>query len=294
MEQILSQQREFLRDLSPFLIHIGVFFLQKKDNYQKNLIFVKSSFMNFDSVITMRKCIYVFSLLLVCSLTYGQRLLTFKASDGLEVTADFYETFAESNKYMLMFHQADYSRGEFQQIASRIIKLDINCVAVDLRYGNEVNYINNETAMRARLSGHAISMMDCEKDILAAIEHVYAMDSSAKIFLMGSSFSASLCLKVAKDRKDIQAVIAYSPGEFFSDFSMANYLKGLNTPTYIACPRSEYSYVSQLADGITSSKSVLFRPESSGGMHGARCLWWNSDSSEEFWLSLLFFLKDFK
>ena len=245
-------------------------------------------------MITMRNYICIFLLSLVCSLTYGQRLLTFKTSDGLEVTADFYETFAESNKYMLMFHQADYSRGELVPIASRLIKLDMNCIAVDLRYGNEVHYINNETAMRVRLNVNTISMMDCEKDILAAIEYVYTMDPTAKIFLMGSSFSASLCLKVAKDRNDIQAVIAYSPGEFFGDFSVAQYIQGLETPSYIACPRNEYTYVSQLADGITSPKSVLFRPEGSGGMHGARCLWWNSDTSEDFWLSLLFFLKDFK
>ena len=250
--------------------------------------------MKYDIVSKMRKFISVLFLFIVCSIAYGQRVLTFKTSDNLEVTADFYETFAESNKYMLMFHQADYSRGEFQQIASRIIKLDMNCIAVDLRYGNEVNYVNNETAMRARLNGNTISMMDCEKDIIAAIEHVYTMDTAAKIFLMGSSFSASLCLKVAKDRNDIQAVIAYSPGEFFGDFSVAQYLQGLKTPTYIACPRNEYTYVSQLAEEITSTKSVLFRPEGSGGMHGARCLWWNSEASEDFWLSLLFFLKDFK
>lgn len=250
--------------------------------------------MRYDIVNRMRKFISVFFLFLVCFIAYGQRVLTFKTSDDLEVTADFYETYAESNKYMLMFHQADYSRGEFTPIASRIIKLDINCIAVDLRYGNEVHYVNNETAMRARLNGNTISMMDCEKDILAAIEYVYTMDSTAKIFLMGSSFSASLCLKVAKDRNDIQAVIAYSPGEFFGDFSIAQYIQGLETPSYIACPRNEYTYVSQLAEGITSSKSVLFRPESSGGMHGARALWWNSETSEDFWLSLLFFLKDFK
>ena len=250
--------------------------------------------MEYDIVSKMRKFISVLFLFIVCSIAYGQRVLTFKTSDSLEVTADFYETYAESNKYMLMFHQAEYSRGEYQQIASRIIKLDINCLAVDLRYGNEVNFINNETAMRARLDGHSISMMDCEKDILAAIDYVYNMDSTAKIFLMGSSFSGSLCLKVAKDRNDIQAVIAYSPGEFFTDFSVEEYLKGLNTPTYIGCSRNEYSYASQLAEGITSTKSVIFRPEGSGGMYGACNLWWNSDTSEEFWLSLLFFLKDFK
>ena len=232
------------------------------------------------------------SFMLVCS--FGQRIVSFKASDGLEVTADFYETFAESNKYMLMFHQAEYSRGEFQQIAARIMKLDINCIAVDLRYGNEVNYINNETAMLAKLNNYPQTMLDCEKDMLAAIEYVYSIDSSAQIFLMGSSFSASLCLKIAKDRNDIKAVIAYSPGEFFGDLSIAQYVKGIQIPTYIGCARSEYNYVSQIAENITSSTRVLFKPEEADGSHGAKTLWWDSKTSEEFWLSLLFFLKDFK
>ena len=148
--------------------------------------------------------------------------------------------------------------------------------------------------MLARTGKYANSMIDCEKDILAAIDFVYSMDSTAQIFLLGSSFSGSLCLKVAKDRSDIKAVIAYSPGEFFSNFSVADYISGLQTPCYIACARPEYSYITEIAKNIESPKKVIFRPENSNGEHGAKALWWNSNANEEYWLSLLFFLKDFK
>lgn len=243
----------------------------------------------------MKNTIYTFLLFLLVSITsYSQRIVSFKASDGLEITADFYDTYATTNKYMLMFHQAEYSRAEYQQIASRIIKLDINCIAVDLRYGNEVNYVNNETAMSAKVKDLPHTMLDCEKDILAAIDYVYSLDSTAQIFLMGSSFSASLCLKVAKDKENFAAVIAYSPGEFFNEFVVGDYIKGLTTPTYVACTRSEYEYVSKLVSGITSSKRVLFKPTSTEGEHGAKTLWWTSKANEDCWLSLLFFLKDFK
>lgn len=228
---------------------------------------------------------------LFCS---GQNIVTFYASDSLKVTADLYNTFSRSNKYMLLFHQAEYSRGEFEQIATRLIKLDYHCLAVDLRYGNGVNFVSNETAMLARSEDYASTMMDCEKDILAAISYIYSIDSTAQIFLLGSSFSGSLCLKVAKDRPDIKAVIAYSPGEFFSSFSLADYISGLTTPTYIACGRSEYSYIADIAKNVTATDKVLFRPENSNGEHGAKALWWNSNANEEYWLSLLFFLKDFK
>ena len=225
---------------------------------------------------------------------FGQKTVTFLASDSLTVTADLYNTFSQSNKYMLLFHQAEYSRGEFEQTAIRLIKLNYNSLAVDLRYGNGVNFISNETAMLARSEGYPVTMMDCEKDILAAISYVYSIDSTAEIYLLGSSFSGSMCLKVAEDRSVIKAVIAYSPGEFFGSFNVAEYISGLNIPTYIASSRSEYSYVADIAKNITSPTKILFRPENSNGEHGSKALWWNSNANEEYWLSLLFFLKDFK
>lgn len=234
----------------------------------------------------------IISLLLFSNL-FAQKAITFESSDEVEVYADYYETFAESNKYMLMFHQAEYSRGEFQQIAERMIKLDYNCLAVDLRQGKEVNYINNETAINAKQLKLNVTLLDCEKDILATINYVYSIDPYAQIFLLGSSFSGSLCLKVAKDRSDIKAVITYSPGEFFSSLNIAEYIKGLNVPTYVGCTQKEYPYMTQLTEGITATKFVLFKPEESEGLHGAQTLWWDSESREECWLSLLFFLKDF-
>ncbi|MCQ2606894.1 MAG: alpha/beta hydrolase [Bacteroidales bacterium] len=226
---------------------------------------------------------------------WGQKIVTFTAADGLSITADVYETFEPSNKYMLLFHQAECSRGEFQQIAKRLVKLDYNCVAVDLRYGNEVNFINNETAMLAKSGNYAVSMLDCEKDILAAINYVRSENPNAELFLLGSSFSGSLCLKVAVDSSSLfKAVIAYSPGEYFGEMSMAEYVKPLQIPLYVACNRNEYSYVSAMVKDVATKKKVVFRPEKNTKEHGAKSLWWESDGNESFWLSLLFFLKDFK
>ncbi|MFO7868874.1 MAG: dienelactone hydrolase family protein [Bacteroidales bacterium] len=226
---------------------------------------------------------------------FSQKLVTFRASDGLTVTADLYETDIESQRYLLLFHQAEYSRGEFKQIATRLIKLGFNCLAVDLRYGNEVNFINNETAMRARQGSYDVSMLDAKRDMVAAIQYVHTLQDSARIFLLGSSYSASLALVLAQEREDVEAVIAFSPGEFFgAQLNVENTLRGLDKPIFVGCPRSEYFYVSQLLSGVTSSNKVVFRPQSSDGLHGAKTLWWESATRDEFWLSLLFFLKDFK
>jgi len=225
----------------------------------------------------------------------SQRLITFMASDSLEVTADYYETDVQSNKYMLLFHQAEYSRGEYQQIATRLIKLGYNCIAVDLRFGNEVNFVNNETAMRAKKGGYSATMLDCEKDMIAAIDYVKSIDKNPRIFLLGSSFSASLSLILAKQRDDVEAVIAFSPGEFFgTDLNVESEIIGLKKPVFVGCPRSEYYYVTQLMSGVESKKKVVFKPEGSDGLNGAKTLWWESATRDEFWLSLLFFLKDIK
>lgn len=239
--------------------------------------------------------IYLFLFSVFSIHSQAQRTITFLASDGLEITADVYDTDVESSKYMLLFHQAEYSRGEFLQIATRLIKIGFTCIAVDLRYGNEVNFVNNETAMRAKKGGFQLRMLDCEKDILAAISYVKSIDAKPRIFLLGSSFSASLCLKVANERNDIEAVIGFSPGEFFgTDLNVEEAIRGLQTPFFVGCPRSEHYYVLQLLSGVQSKKKIIFKPEGSDGLHGAKTLWWESSTRDEFWLSLLFFLKDFK
>lgn len=227
--------------------------------------------------------------------TFAQRMVTFSASDGLLVSADLYETDEDSHRYLLLFHQAEYSRGEFQQIATRLIKLGFNCLAVDLRYGNEINFINNETAMRARQGGYDVSMLAAKRDMLASINYVKTLQDSVSVFLLGSSFSASLALIIANEMPSITAVMAFSPGEFFdAELSVEQSIKGLSVPVFVGCPRSEFFYVMQLLSGVVSPNKVVFRPEGSDGLHGAKTLWWESATRDEFWLSLLFFLKDFK
>ncbi len=245
----------------------------------------------------MKKRIYSFLCIVLCAgfSAFSQRLVTFQSSDGLMVSADLYETDVQSRKYLLLFHQAEYSRGEFRQIATRLIKLGFNCLAVDLRYGNEVNFINNETAMRARQGNFDVSMLDAKKDAIAAINYVHSIEDSASIFLLGSSYSASLALLIGNERSDVEAVIAFSPGEFFgAQLNVEQQLRGMDVPIFVGCPRSEYFYVIQLLSGVVSQNKVVFRPESSDGLHGAKTLWWESATRDEFWLSLLFFLKDFK
>ena len=221
----------------------------------------------------------------------AQQYVTFQSSDNLTITADFYETETVSKKWMIMCHQAEYSRGEYKEIARRMIKLNYNCLAIDMRSGGEVNYVPNETAVEAKRLGLPQTFLSCEVDILSAIEYVKSREKDAEIVLFGSSFSASLCLKIAQERPDIKAVIAFSPGEFFSpQISMKKTITGMSIPIYVGCAQSEYQYEKTMFEGVKPQKVVIFRPEKADGMHGAKTLWWESTTRNEYWLSLLFFL----
>jgi len=221
----------------------------------------------------------------------AQQFVTFKSTDNLTISADFYETEVTSKKWMIMCHQEEYSRGEFKEIAQRMIKLNYNCLAIDLRSGNEVNYVTNETAGEAKSIGKPQTLISCEIDILSAIEYVLSREKDAEIVLFGSSFSASLCLKIAKERPDIRAVIAFSPGEFFApQISIKKTISGISIPMFIGCTKSEFPYVKDMFANVKPQKLIIFRPEKADGLHGAKTLWWESATRNEYWLSLLFFL----
>ena len=236
----------------------------------------------------------IFILLLQVSLLTSikaQQFVTFQSSDSLTISADFYETETDSKKWMIMCHQAEFSRGEFKEIARRMIKLNYNCLAIDMRSGGEVNYVPNETANEAKSLGKAQTFLSCEIDILSAIEYVLSREKDAEIVLFGSSFSASLCLKIAKERPDIRAVIAFSPGEFFTpQLSIKKTISDLSIPIYVGCTKSEYLYEKDMFENVKPQKVVIFRPEKADGTHGAKTLWWESSTRNEYWLSLLFFL----
>jgi hypothetical protein len=79
----------------------------------------------------------------------GQEKVSFFSDDSLKITADLY--LKDYNlPFILLFHQEDASRGEYTEIATRLKKLDYNCLAVDLRAGEKMNYVQNESAERAR------------------------------------------------------------------------------------------------------------------------------------------------
>jgi hypothetical protein len=143
--------------------------------------------------------------------------ITFLSQDNLVITADLYVAKATS-KPILLCHQAEFSRGEYLEIAPELVKSGFTCLV------------------------------------------------------------------------KVRAVIAFSPGEFFTEqFSVLESCASIKQPVFITGSKDE---VIQLKDYLNDSPSrtkQIFIPNSKG-THGAKVLWTNSSDKLEYWQALKEFL----
>ena len=242
----------------------------------------------------MMKTLHILTILfLACSFSLAQsskEKVTFTAEDGIEITADKYLV-NEEYPFILLCHQAGSSRGEFNEIAERFMKLRYNCLAIDLRSGDNSNYVKNETAQKAGGQNSQVKFLDASLDIRAAIDYAYGLNPK-DVILLGSSYSASLVMLEGKEHPYVKAVIAFSPGEYFGDdLRMEEVLDSYHKSLFIAVTEREEPYVRQMISNIPEDKYTLFQPENPG-VHGARALWEDNPSKDEYWLALLMFINN--
>ncbi|HEY9125136.1 MAG TPA: dienelactone hydrolase family protein [Bacteroidales bacterium] len=223
----------------------------------------------------------------------AQKTITFPSKDSLTITADYYEADPKA-PFILLFHQAGSSRGEFTEIAPRFVKLGYNCLAVDLRSGNETKYVINQTALKAKSQKKPTKYLNAALDMQAAIE--YASNKSRKpVVVLGSSYSASLGLLLAKTNPQISAVIAFSPGEYFEKENFTrDSIAGLDIPIFAASAKDEYKYLTALFGKVNRINYTLFCPSKGNGEHGAKALWTESPENGEYWLALMLFINQIK
>lgn len=222
----------------------------------------------------------------------AQLKVDFPSKDGLIISADWYPVSSDM-PVILLCHQNRFSRGEYAETALRLNKFGFNCLAIDLRVGNEVNGIKNETADRAKEKGMNPVFEDTEQDIVAAIDYLYSLHNQ-DVILIGSSYSASLALKIAAYDKRVKALAVFSPGEYFSD---QNYIKPaiqeLTKPVFITSSLDESDGVTQLVQDVNSRIKIQYIPKSAGD-HGSKVLWSASEGNHEYWIALMNFLDKIK
>ncbi|MBI9013144.1 MAG: alpha/beta hydrolase [Clostridiales bacterium] len=221
--------------------------------------------------------------------------ITFPSKDGLLITADTY-IIDETSDFMVLFHQAEMSRGEYIDTALRFNELGYNVMAVDQRSGLTVNDVLNETAKRAKEEGYPISWADAGMDIQASIEYVRDEFKCNSMYILGSSYSASLVLSIAPEYKTIlKGVICFSPSDKvkWNEKSVKEILKDSNLPIFMTSKKREIVFVEDLFQHVTSDIKVHYKPETSG-RHGSIALWDSVKDSHQYWEALIAFLEDTK
>jgi dienelactone hydrolase len=231
---------------------------------------------------------------------YSQdKTITFTSTDKVIVTADIYAPNPAISPFIILFHQANYSRGEYVEIAPKLNELGFNCMAVDLRSGKGINGVENKTWKFADSLKMETRYTDAYIDMRASISYVKKNYPGTKIILFGSSYSASLAIKLASEfPQGISAVVAFSPGEYFAKFGWNREIIKISAakitcPVFISSPTNEQDSWKAIYDAIPGQSKVSFIPQS-GGIHGAKTLWKTFPESQEYWKALTNFLNKFK
>ncbi|MHC4126237.1 MAG: alpha/beta hydrolase, partial [Planctomycetota bacterium] len=190
--------------------------------------------------------------------------ITFKAKDELIITADLYAPHPNDAPFIILFHQAGWSRGEYIEIAPKLNKMGFNSMAVDLRSGGKINNIVNLTYRQAIRLGKPTDYLDALQDMESAINYAKSQYARAKIIIWGSSYSASLVIKLAGDNPTlINGVLAFSPGEYFdrSKTYIRDSAKNVKCPVFITSDSEEAKAWKNIFLAIPSKTKHSFLPK---------------------------------
>ncbi len=226
----------------------------------------------------------------------GKETITFPAKDGIEITADEYIKYeGKSTPLIVLFHQAGWSRGEYLEIAPKLNDLGFNCIAVDLRAGELINGVENETAINAKEANKKTRYIDALEDMIAALHFVRTKYSPDKVIAWGSSYSAALVLHIAGEYpKLIDGALSFAPGEYFANQGKTNSwieesAANIEVPVFITSARNENNNWSNIFEAIKSRHKISFIPSSKGN-HGSRALWDQFEDSADYWEAVNSFL----
>ena len=216
--------------------------------------------------------------------------------DKLKITADLYAPHADKKTpFIVLCHQAGFSRGEYREIAPKLNKMGFNCVAIDQRSGRGVDRIENETAKRAAAAGKSTQYPDAEQDMIAAVQFVRKNHAKGKVILWGSSYSSALALRIAGDKpKLVDAVLAFAPGEYFARLGKPNdwvtqSAKKIQVPAFITSAKNEHNNWKGIYAAIPGKNKTMFLPKTKGN-HGSRALWSKMSDNKSYWDAVTPFL----
>ncbi len=227
------------------------------------------------------------------------RTVEFRSLDGLKVTGDLYAPRADkATPFIVLCHQAAWSRAEYRSIAPRLNAMGFNCLAIDQRSGGELYDVPNETNLRAQAGKTGTEFVDAEQDMIAAVAHARKNYASGKLLLWGSSYSAGLALRIAGERPGlVDGVVTFSPGEYFTTSGkprnwVTSSARKIKCPTFMTSAKDEHKYWGLIYVKMTAPSKFMFVPKTKGN-HGSRALWSQMSDSKDYWNAVTPFLNQF-
>lgn len=214
--------------------------------------------------------------------------VTLTAPDGVTVYGTYYPT-KNARATILLFHQAGSSKEEYTAIAPQLQRAGFAALAIDQRVGGPLYGTNQTMAGYKDKTDYLGTLPDLE----AALG--WAKAKGLPVVLWGSSYSASLVFLVAASaKKDVAAVIAFSPGEYFTDKTMVEKAAGkVTVPVFVtsASAMEEENEAKAIVAATASTDRQQFVAKT--GIHGSSTLnsGKNPGGADDNWQAVLAFLK---
>jgi len=219
----------------------------------------------------------------------------FDAADGVRIYGDIYRSADGDNApVILLFHQGGGdARGEYTQIAIRLMDNGYNVLAIDQRAGGDRFGGGNRTM--AALDGQEYGYCDAYPDLEAALSYMRAEGFDGRLAIWGSSYSAALAFQlVVKNSDEVSALLGFSPssGAPLADCSLLPYISQIDVPALALRPQGEFEVESVQAQMKEFEAHGIQTYVANPGVHASSML--NAErvgaSTEAAWTVVLEFL----
>lgn len=171
--------------------------------------------------------------------------VSFYTNDSIKIFGDLYES-TKNSSTVLLFHQGGAnSRGEYNSIIPKLVSLGFNVLAIDQRLGGQMFGNYNRTVANIAykdFSYNGFTYCDAYSDLESTLDFANKLGFNGDKILWGSSYSASLAIKLANNRKEeIKGVLAFSPvsGKPMQECKPDQYFETINLPLLLLRPINE-------------------------------------------------------
>jgi dienelactone hydrolase len=234
------------------------------------------------------------AVLLCLRTVQAQQPITLTASDGVKVFGAYYEAKGPAAPIILLFHQAESSRYEYESISPLLVAAGFNVLAIDQRSGGSMWGHKNETVAHL---GKSADYLEAMPDLKAALEWTRAGNRKGEVILWGSSYSASLVFILgAENPGQVAGILAFSPGEYFNDHHMIRDAAAkVHVPVFVtsAVDPDEIAAAKAILAAVPFKHTVQYVPIF--GVHGSSTLRGdrNPKGAPANWEAVMAFLKQF-